>query len=211
MYSKVGNYTVALTVSNAGGSNTTTKTNYIKVTTATTNPVANFTSNVISGKVPLNVLFTDTSKGSPTAWKWTFGDGKTSTIQNPTHKYSKAGSYTVSLTATNAAGSNTITKMDYIKVIEKPVADFTSNVTSGKVPLTIAFTDKSKGTPTSWTWNFGDGASSTEQNPKHQYLQEGKYKVTLTVTNAAGSNTTAKTDYIKLTTNTRPGIYSESK
>ncbi|HEY3361478.1 MAG TPA: PKD domain-containing protein [Methanosarcina sp.] len=91
------------------------------------------------------------------------------------------------------------------------VAKFTSNVTSGKAPLTVAFTDKSKGTLTSWAWNFGDGASSTEQNPIHQYSQEGKYKVTLTVTNAAGSSTTTKTNYIKVTTNTRPGLYSKSK
>jgi len=88
------------------------------------------------------------------------------------------------------------------------VAKFTSNVTSGKASLTVAFTDKSKGIPTSWKWTFGDGANSSVQNSIHQYSQEGKYKVTLTVTNAAGGSTTTKTNYIKMTTNTRPGLYS---
>ena len=92
-----------------------------------------------------------------------------------------------------------------------PIATFSASPTSGKVPLTVAFTDKSTGTPTKWKWTFGDGKTSTEKNPKHEYLQEGNYKVTLTVTNAAGSSTATKTNYIKVTTNTRPGIYSENK
>ncbi|HWQ50087.1 MAG TPA: PKD domain-containing protein [Methanosarcina sp.] len=170
-------------------------------------PVAAFSASPTSGKAPLNVAFTDKSTGTPTSWKWTFGDGTSSTTKNPTHKYSKVGKYTVSLTVKNVAGSNTVTKKDYIKVVTKPVASFSAKPTSGKAPLTVAFTDKSTGIPTSWKWNFGDGASSTEQNPKHEYLQEGNYKVTLTVTNVAGSNTVTKTNFIKVTTNTRPGIH----
>ena len=92
-----------------------------------------------------------------------------------------------------------------------PVAKFSAKPTSGKAPLTVAFTDKSTGTPTSWKWSFGDGKTSTTHNPKHKYLQEGNYTVKLTATNDAGSNTTTKTKYIKVTTNTRPGIYSQSK
>ena len=174
-------------------------------------PVAAFSASPISGKVPLSVAFTDKSTGSPTKLKWDFGDGTYSTAKNPTHKYSKAGKYTVKLTATNAAGSNTVTKTNYITVIAKPVAVFFAKPASGKAPLTVAFTDKSTGIPTKWKWIFGDGASSTEQNPKHEYLQEGNYKVTLTVTNAAGSSTTTKSNYVKVTTNTRPGIHSESE
>jgi len=172
---------------------------------------ASFSASPATGKAPLNVAFTDKSIGSPTSWKWTFGDGTTSTKQNPTHKYSKVGKYTVSLTVKNAAGSNTVTKKDYIKVVTKPVAAFSAKPTSGKAPLTVAFTDKSTGIPTKWKWSFGDGTISREQNPKHQYLQEGNYKITLTVTNVAGSNTVTKTNYIKVTTTTRPGIYSKSK
>jgi len=174
-------------------------------------PVASFTASPTSGKAPLTVAFTDKSKGSPTKWKWSFGDGTTSTQQNLTHKYSKVGSYTVKLTATNDKGSNTVTKTDYIKVVTKPVAVFSAKPTSGKSPLTVSFTDKSSGIPTSWKWSFGDGKTSTDQNPEHRYLQEGNYTVKLTVTNTAGSSTKTKTNYIKVTTNTRPGIYSENK
>ncbi|MDW5561024.1 PKD domain-containing protein, partial [Methanosarcina sp.] len=118
---------------------------------------------------------------------------------NPTHKYSKAGTYTVILTVKNAISSNTVTKTDYIKVVTKPAAAFSASPTSGKMPLTVAFTDTSTGTPTKWQWNFGDGTSSAIQNPKHKYSKAGSYTVTLTATNAAGSSTTTKTDYVKIT------------
>ncbi|AKB53317.1 MULTISPECIES: PKD domain-containing protein [Methanosarcina] len=95
--------------------------------------------------------------------------------------------------------------------IAKPVAAFSAYFTSGKAPLTVVFTDKSAGLPEKWKWSFGDGITSREQNPKHQYSQEGNYKITLTVTNVAGSSTVTKTNYIKVTTNTKPSIYSESK
>ncbi|WP_394339175.1 PKD domain-containing protein [Methanosarcina sp. UBA411] len=177
--------------------------------TTSTSPVAEFSASPTSGKAPLTVKFTDKSTGSPTSWKWSFGDGTSSTQQNPTHKYSKVGSYTVKLTAANGKDSNTVTKTNYIKAVTKPVASFSAKPTSGKAPLMVAFADKSTGIPTSWKWSFGDGASSSEQSPKHQYLQEGNYKVTLTVTNVAGSNTVTKTNFIKVTTNTRPGLFSE--
>jgi len=81
-------------------------------------PVADFTGNPTSGATPLTVAFTDASTGSPTSWSWTFGDGGTSTAQNPSHVYGSANSYTVSLTATNAAGSDTETKTNYITVVQ---------------------------------------------------------------------------------------------
>ncbi|MDW5549607.1 PKD domain-containing protein [Methanosarcina sp.] len=174
-------------------------------------PFASFSAKSTEGKAPLTVAFTDKSTRSPTKWKWEFGDGTTSTKQNPTHKYSKVGSYTVKLTVTNAKGNNTATKIDYIKVVTKPVANFSAKPTSGKAPLTVDFTDQSTGIATRWKWSFGDGTISREKNPKHRYLQEGNYKVTLTVSNLAGSSTVMKTNFIKVTTNTRPGIYSESK
>jgi beta propeller repeat protein len=195
-YSKAGNYTVALTVTNAAGSNTVTKADYIKVVTK---PVAAFSASPTSGKVPLNVKFTDASTGTPTKWKWNFGDGTTSVQQNPIHKYSKAGKYTVTLTVTNAAGSNTVTKSNYITMAAKPVAAFSASPTSGKYPLNVKFTDKSTGSPTKWKWDFGDGTISTKQNPTHKYSAAGKYTVTLTVTNAAGINTVTKSNYITVT------------
>lgn len=77
-----------------------------------------------------------------------------------------------------------------------PVASFSASPVSGKVPLTVKFTDKSTGSPTSWSWNFGDKTISTTRNPTHEYSKAGKYTVTLTVKNAAGSKTVKKTGYI---------------
>ena len=163
-------------------------------------PVANFSSNVTSGNSPLNVTFFDQSSGSPTTWNWSFGDKGTSNLQNPTHKYPTAGNYTINLTVSNAAGSNTVTKANYIKVtsLQKPVANFSSNVTSGNTPLNVAFTDKSSGSPTIWNWSFGDKGTSNLQNPTHKYPTAGNYTVNLTVSNAAGSNTVTKANYIKI-------------
>ncbi|AKB52502.1 Chitin binding protein [Methanosarcina barkeri str. Wiesmoor] len=195
-YSKAGTYTVSLTVKNAAGRNTITKTDCI---TVAAKPVAAFSASPTSGKVPLKVQFTDTSTGTPTKWIWNFGDGSKSFHQNPVHKYSKAGTYTVSLTVKNAAGRNSITKTKYITVTVKPVAAFSASPTSGKYPLNVKFTDKSTGSPTKWKWDFGDGTKSFLQNPTHKYSKAGKYTVTLKVTNAAGINTATKSNYITVT------------
>ncbi|AAM05162.1 DUF3344 domain-containing protein [Methanosarcina acetivorans] len=80
----------------------------------------------------------------------------------------------------------------------EPVADFTATPTSGDAPLAVNFTDTSTGSPTSWFWDFGDGANSTEQNPSHTYSAAGNYTVNLTVENAAGSDFELKTDYIEV-------------
>jgi PKD repeat protein len=161
-------------------------------------PVASFSASPTSGKAPLTVKFTDKSANSPTSWKWSFGDGTYSTAQNPTHKYTKTGKYTISLTVKNAAGSNNVTKSNYINVVTltKPVAAFFASPTTGKHPLNVKFTDKSTGAPTSWYWSFGDKSTSTAQNPTHKYTKAGKYTVSLTVKNAAGSSTVKKTSYI---------------
>ncbi|AKB53466.1 PKD domain-containing protein [Methanosarcina barkeri] len=200
-YSKAGVYTVSLTVKNAVGSNTVTKTEYIKVITK---PVAAFSAKPTSGKAPMKVQFTDKSTGSPTKWKWDFGDGTKSFHQNPTHKYSKAGKYTVTLKVTNAVGINTATKSKYITVTSKPVAAFSASPTSGKSPLNVKFTDKSTGSPMKWKWDFGDGTKSFHQNPTHKYSKAGKYTVTLKVTNAVGINTATKSKYIIVKTSQAP-------
>jgi PKD repeat protein len=166
-------------------------------------PVANFEANLLTGTVPLTVQFTDTSTGPPTTWNWIFGDfgaDNTSTLQNPSHMYTTAGSYSVNLTVTNASGSNTLIKTNYITVnMPAPVANFTGTPTTGPAPLSVSFTDSSTGSPTSWNWIFGDtgaGNTSTLQNPSHTYTNAGTYSVNLTVSNAGGSNSTLKTDYI---------------
>jgi len=123
IYETAGTYTVSLTATNAYGSDTETKTDYITVTEPSTNPpVADFSGSPTSGDYPLTVSFTDLSTENPTSWSWDFGDGVgTSTEQNPSYTYEAAGTYTVSLTATNAYGSDTETKTDYITVTEPQV------------------------------------------------------------------------------------------
>ena len=158
---------------------------------------ANFSGTPVSGNAPLNVSFTDLSVGTVLSWAWTFGDGGTSTQQNPTHIYNSAGSYTVSLTVNDASGSDIETKPNYIQVTNPvPVADFSGTPTAGNFPLTVTFTDLSVNAGSSWSWTFGDGGTSTQQNPAHTYLSAGLYTVSLTVTGPNGSDTEQKTDYI---------------
>lgn len=98
--------------------------------------------------------FTDFSTGNPTLWNWSFGDNEYSDEQNPTHVWMTAGTYTVTLNASNGVYSDIETKVDYIRVFEVPTANFTSNVTSGVDPLAVQFTDTSTNAPTAWGWSF---------------------------------------------------------
>ncbi|HIG11872.1 MAG TPA: PKD domain-containing protein, partial [Planctomycetes bacterium] len=156
-------------------------------------PTADFGATPTGGPAPLVVNFSDQSTGAPTAWIWNFGDGATSTLQNPQHSYALAGNYTVSLTATNAGGNDTLVQPGMISVLPSgptpPTAGFGATPTSGQAPLLVNFSDTSTGTPTSWAWSFGDGATSTLQNPQHSYALAGNYTVSLTATNAGGNDT----------------------
>ena len=169
-YAAAGSYTVTLTVTNDSGSNSTSD---VVTIAAGTPPTAAFTSSVNG----FQVNFLDRSTGNPTSWQWSFGDGTTDSTQNPVHTYSTAGTYTVVLTVTNASGSNS--KSDVVKVPPTPVANFTTSVAATPAH-TINFSDTSTGSPTSWSWNFGDGGSDSTQNPKHTFAAAGTYNVTLT-------------------------------
>ena len=85
-----------------------------------------------------------------------------------------------------------------IKAIDAPVANFTANETTGILPLTLQFTDISTNDPTSWAWDFGEGNTSSDQNPVHIYTSYGIYNVSLTATNAAGEDTMIKNEYIQI-------------
>ncbi|MDD1700255.1 MAG: PKD domain-containing protein, partial [Methanoregula sp.] len=200
-YLSPGLYTVSLTATNTAGSDTNTKVSYINVTATAVAPVAEFSGSPTSGVAPLTVQFTDLSTNAPTFWIWLFGDGNSSTLQNPSFEYARPGLYTVALTATNTAGSDTSIKTNYINVTataEVPVAEFSAAPSEGVAPLTVQFTDTSIGSPTSWFWSFGDGNSSSLQNPSFDYTSPGLYTVSLTVTNNAGSDTITKVGYIKV-------------
>jgi PKD repeat protein len=195
---KPGVYNVTLIVVGPDGSDALKKVAYITVyPQGSTPPVAKFSAFPILGKAPLSVTFTDQSTGTPTSWNWNFGDGTHSSVQNPTHKYTKEGKYTVSLTVNNSVDSNTSTKSSYINVVSVPVAAFSASPTTGKHPLNVKFTDKSTGSPTSWSWNFGDKSTSTVKSPAHKYTKAGKYTVKLIVKNAARSNAKTMTITVK--------------
>ena len=153
-------------------------------------------ANQTEGAAPLTVQF-NASGISPVSWEWDFGDGSTSTEQNPVHIYLNTGYYTVTLNVTSSNGQKrTMRFTRYIKVYNPPVSSFTANTSWGTVPGAVSaiynqiqFKDISANIPTSWLWDFGDGTTSTEQDPTHVYTKTGTYTVTLTVTNPAGSNT----------------------
>jgi PKD repeat protein len=198
-YTTEGTYTVAMQAYNTGGYNSLMKSGYITVTTPTP-PVAQFTADRTSGPAPLNVQFTDQSTSLPTSWLWDFGDGSTSTVQSPFHTYYAPGMYTVSLTATNVLGSDTITKLNYIDIAAPTVlaAEFTYDASSGVGP--VQFTDRSSGSPTSWSWDFNnDGfVDSHLQNPAYTFAA-GTYPVTLTVTNSGSSSVTKDVTVVGIT------------
>ncbi|MCU7548673.1 PKD domain-containing protein [Chitinophagaceae bacterium LB-8] len=153
-------------------------------------PVANFTSNATNGCAPIIVNFQDRSSGNPTSWKWDFGNGSTSTKQNPSTSYFTAGTYTVTLTVSNASGSNTVTKTSLITVYDGPTVDFIADKTTSCAPGRIQYTDKATPSPgttnNTWFWDFGDGTSSTAQNPQHVYRSPGQFTVFLKITNDKG-------------------------
>jgi PKD repeat protein len=146
------------------------------------------------------VQFLDASTESPTAWAWNFGDPtssfpNTSTEQNPTRRYSNAGTFTVRLIASNAGGPSTphteVVTVGPIGPI--PVASFTYSPAAPVAGDQVLFTDTSSGSPTSWSWNFDDPASggsntSTLRNPSHVFGEARSYNVTLRATNGSGTS-----------------------
>ncbi len=203
IYPDEGTFNVSITVTNAVGEDTESKTEYITVTDEAMPPIAAFTPSASTIEVGQTITYTDESTNVPTSWAWVFdgGDPATSTAQNPIITYPTAGIYSVSLTATNADGEDVETKTDLITVTEPvqiPVADFTASATTITSGQDINFTDTSTNTPTSWAWTFVGGTpdTSTEQNPTIRYNNFGIYEVSLTATNAAGNDVETKTGFI---------------
>ncbi len=155
-------------------------------------PVADFNANVTSGYAPFSVQFIDLSENA-VSWSWDFeSDGNIdSTDKNPVHTYTIPGKYTAKLTVSNENGTASKTLEVIVLEAQKeekvyPVADFSISVTSGYAPLSVQFTDLSKNT-TSRNWDFGDGATSTDQNPVYIYSTAGTYTVSLAATNENGT------------------------
>lgn len=199
----------AATVYDAQG-NESPLSNEASAANPTGKPVAQFTASATSGTAPLALNLINGSTGSITSYLWSFGDGTTSTLANPTHVYSSPGVYSVSLTASGPGGSHTSTQSNLITVTSSaysppttstpgPVAKFLADRSSGTPPLDVGFINTSTGWAASYKWTFGDGTTSTEMNPRHRYWTPGKYTVTLTVTSPTGLyNTVVKTNIVEV-------------
>jgi PKD repeat protein len=146
-----------------------------------------------SGSSPLNVAFTCTASGgaSPYSYRWTFGDGGNSTIQNPSHTYSSIGSYSATVTVTDSTSATATSQVNINVTGAVPLsANIAASPTSGQAPLAVNFTGSASGgtSPYSYRWSFGDGSNSTTQNPSHTYSSAGSFAATLTVTDSLSAN-----------------------
>jgi len=172
----LGVYNACLTATNVYGYSTN-----CQMILAVNEPLADYS---FTGDPVVN--FTDLSLGGITSWNWSFGDGLTSTLPNPSHTYTENGEYNVCLTASNPVGTDIICKT----VIVNSLLPFAIYTQVGDP--TVNFTDLSTQSPDTWNWDFGDGTFSADQNPTHTFLTNGIYSVCLTVGNVAGSNTTCQ-------------------
>lgn len=194
-YETPGTYSLILTVTRGTDSDVTQKEITVKNPTVS----ADFSADKKSGIVPLTVEFTDESSGAVSSWAWEIEGGISGSGETFTHTFDIAGNYSVKLSVIGTGGeSDTEEKLDYIRVTPNITAGFTAKPTSGENPLTVQFTDISKGYNLyeSRYWDFGDDKQSTAVNPEHVYAYAGSYDVSLTVTNDQGSVTITKKDYI---------------
>ena len=177
--------TYSVTGTNLNCTSSTTATVFVE-----NSPTVAFNSINIAACAPLCSQFSDLStvvSGTISNWNWSFGDGYSSTSQNPSHCFDNSGLYDVSLTVTSSNGcSKTYTNLDMIHVYPNPTAEFISNVEETDIlnPI-VDFTNLSSNA-NSYEWNFGSLTTSTLTNPSYTYNQEGIYSTTLTATNQYG-------------------------
>src|SRR5262249_54052007 len=131
------------------------------------------------------------STGGATSWSWDFGDGATSTEREPTHTYATAGSYTVFLRVTSPSGGQDLVRPGFVAAPAPLAADFAHLCSGAFAPVTVQFQDRSLGAATSWSWDFGDGGTSTERSPAHVYGMGGWFTVRLTVGGVGEESTKA--------------------
>ena len=197
-YNAYGNFTVQLVVTSLNGcTDTLRKTNYIKITA----PVAVLKNLPDSGCAPFTKTFTSTATSLKpvVGYLWDFGDGTTSTSATPSHTFTSAGVYPITLIITTAGGcTDTTVNLKGITVNDKPVAKFSATPTDACAKTPIVFTDESSGSPIRWKWDFGDGTSSLGQSPGHVYVDTGYFDVQLVVWNSGCSDTVVYNKYIHI-------------
>jgi PKD repeat protein len=183
IYGSTGNFSVTLIVTNSFGcTDTNTQQAFINIGPTL---IPTFTVTSQTGCVPFNTGFQSTVPNA-TSWLWNFGDGNTSTLENPSHTYATPGSYNITLTVTTTSGCNgTVTHTNFITVDPLPVAHFTVQNPTGCKPFATSFINNSTGA-VSYLWDFGNGQTSTDTNPSFTYINSGTYDVTLTAYSASG-------------------------
>jgi PKD repeat protein len=215
MYTSEGIYTVSLTVYEADGdSDTEAKVDYINVTVENQLPVSD-PNGPYTGTEGAAILFSGSGSYDPDgsivsyAWDFGFGDGNTGTGESPAYTYAQDGTYNVTLVVTDNVGATDTNTTTTTIADTEPTADFAGTPTSGLKPLTVDFSDSSTTYDgiAAWEWDFGDGNTSTEQNPTHVYTTEGIYTVSLTACEADDdSDTEMKLDYINVTRENQPPL-----
>ncbi|MEO0312715.1 MAG: hypothetical protein RIQ89_2372 [Bacteroidota bacterium] len=201
-YTATGLYDVQLIVTDANGcKDTLLRNDYINVNP----PIANFIESPDSGCAPLTVNFNSisTSPDPIVNYQWIFGDGNNAntTTVNTNHTYTATGAFDVTLIVTTSTGcTDTLVKPLHIRVGNKPNANFSWSEDTVCRIESVNFTDLS--TPvdstTSWFWDFGDGGTSTQQNPSHQFADTGLFTITLIVRSFGCADTLIINDLIKV-------------
>lgn len=190
-YSDAGEWDVTLTVINETGDDVLQETEYISIIGQ---PVSDFTFDLDANEASFNnfSIFGED-------YIWTFGDGNSSTEEEPTHTYTEDGTYTIMLTVENECGTNTASSEITISLAPVPSFNITGD-TEGCAPMTVNYENSSSNSPDTYAWEFegGSPSSSADVNPEVTYTSSGSFDVTLTVTNANGSNSETFTEYITI-------------
>jgi PKD repeat protein len=210
-YMAAGTYTATLTATDNGGATGSASVSITVSSPGNQPPTATASASPLSGPAPLSVVFTGSGSdpdGTIASYTWSFGDGGTSAQQNPSHGYAASGNYTATLTVTdNNGATGAATVSITVGTNQPPSASASRSPSSGPAPLAVAFTGSGSdpdGTIASYAWTFGDGGTSTLQNPSHTYNTAGTYTATLTVTDNGGAKGSASVTITVLVGNQPP-------
>jgi len=206
-YTQNGSYDVTLVVTNALGTDTLTKQEYIHIQDPVIKPIADF--EVVEDTIYAGDLayFKNHSSSNTINHKWTFASGSpsSSTEFEPVIRYNNPGSFLVALSVSNIAGANSKIKQKAITAIKRvqPTVKIMADKTQITIGDSIHFYDQSTGGPTEWQWSFDGGtpSSSNQKNPVVKYSSEGIYDIALKVSNSAGQDSVAFSGFVHVGVN----------